>query len=327
MAKSRSRSNLSRYRPYMAAAMSLGRRLAGRMSRKSGTSYSRTNRRSYKSGSGVTSQYDKATQYRRKVAPKRIKRKCRKLAKNYEWNLIRSLGTNTWLRNSSLFGSWVAGATTQFAVNACLFGLRGSGDSPVQAGFQDLQQILGQDTSMDNAFEKAIFSSGVMDITYTNTSTVQFTQEVDVYEIIFVGRTSGGTCLIDYNAQFTATPTIGLGTAIGDFSPRGVTPFECPGASSMGYRVIKKTKYFISAGNCFTYQIRDSKNKWLEGSEFWVTSQSGESQWRAKTRNVLFISKPISGTPAGNAGSFSIGVTRKYMYKVLQKNNNQTATI
>jgi len=308
-----------RYGPYIKQGIKLLNKFGG-----SGT---KTKRKSYKSGSGVTNQFDRQTQYRRKRAPRSIRKKAKRSRRNHEWNILKDLAPQTAVRNSTLSGSWLAGVTNQFAVNCCIYGLNGVADNSSDAGFQDVSVILNADGQSDNAFEKVIFSTAILDLTYTNTSTVQFTQEVDVYEIIFTRQNSGTRLLGDYNAAFAATPVTGGGTAVTDFSFRGMTPFECPLASAQGYKVMKKTKYFVSSGNCFTYQIKDKSNKWLQGQQWKNASAANEAQWAYKTRNILFIAKPIAGTPAGNAGSFSVGCTRKYLYKVMQENAAGTITI
>lgn len=326
------RSRFARYRPSpltLAAAAARYFTGTGRSTKKpQAMTRAFTRRRGFRSGLGVTQQYDRNVQYVRKSAPRRIKKRARKSRKNHEWNLIKDLGSNSVLRNSTIGGSWTAGTTTQFSCAAALYGLRGTADGATECGFRDVLTIVGTDPGIDAQNEKFMFTTGIMDITYTNTSVVQFTQEVDVYEIIFTGRNSGPTLVTDYNAAFDLTPAHSLGgVAVDNFAPRGITPFECPLASARGYKVIKKTKYFISAGNCFTYQIKDKGNKWLHGHNLQNAEANFEAQWRYKTRNVLFIAKPITGTPVANAGSFSIGVTRKYLYKTIDQNADFTTSV
>lgn len=287
-------------------------------------------KKSFSSGNGVTSQFDRTLQYRRKSAPKRIKRRARKQRRTHEWNLIKDLGSQTFVRNSTLQGGWAAGVTTQYAVNCCIYGMRGAATDVNNAGFTDVFDICAADANVNSASnnQKLLFSTAILDVTYTNASDAGFVQEVDVYEIIFTGRNSGGSVLQDYNEAFTDTPKHAVGGAtITSFSPRGVTPFECPLASARGYKVLKKTKYFVAPGNCFTYRIKDKRNKWLHMTDLRNDSSAFEGQWRYKTRNLLFISKPIAGTDVALAGEFFIGCTRKYMYKVIQDNKDVTTSI
>lgn len=318
--RSSPRGRFHRYAPYIRTAAKVGGRLYNAYQ-----NYKKKNNTS--SGSGVTSQHDRAVQYRRKKAPRRIKKKARRSRKRHEWNILKDLAPQTAVRNGTLSGSWAAGVTTQYAVDCCIYGLNGAVDNASDQGYQDVSVVLSADPQANDSFEKICFSTAILDVTYTNTSTVQFTQEVDVYEIIFTRQNSGTRLLGDYNAAFAATPITGSGTAVTDFTPRGMTPFECPLASAQGYKVLKKTKYFISAGNCFTYQIKDKKNYWLYGHQWKNAAAANEAQWSYKTRNLLFITKPIAGTPVGNAGSFSIGCTRKYLYKLVQENAAGTITI
>lgn len=278
-------------------------------------------------GNGVTAQKDVARIYQKSFMKRYLKKKYKRKAKWWTYQLSKSLGTQVAVRNATIAGNFAAGATTQQAVASALYGITGNAATGVRNGFNDVETILDADPSANEATERVLFISGVMDITYTNTSTVQFTQEVDVYVIRFKGSKGSGPDLVtDYNSAFSAMTNVG-GTQITDFSPRGVTPFDNPVASSRGYQVLKKTKYFVSAGQTFTYQHRDPRNHWLSMSEYKFAGATESWAHPKMSICLLFIVKAVTGTPIANAGSYSIGCTRKYAYKILNQNKDYATNI
>lgn len=321
MPKSRSKSSFSRYRPYAKAAMSLASKFFRGSAKRIAT---KVNKGPGDYG-GVTSQYDKKVQYVRKSAPKRIKRKYKRIAKNAKWAQIKQLGQKTLVRNGTVSNSWGVwtNATSQRVAAVALYGLNGAAPAATIAGFSDVNSIAANDANFDEKTEAILFTSAVLDITFRNTSAAMGL-EVDMYEIIFKGQNSGPDIITDYNQALgdltKQAPGAGAGT-LTDLTNRGVTPFEASLASSRGYVVMKKTKYFVPAGNTFTFQHRDPRNHFLQNQYY--ANQANSAQWRWKTYNLLFIAKPVAGTADNTVGGFTIGVTRKYGYKVIEDNKDE----
>lgn len=316
----KSRSN-NRYQPYIDAAIRAGiKAVTNRVTSGTWTGTGKT--RNGPSSSGVTSNYDKSVQYKRKTAPRKIRRKYKRIYNQNKWALIKKLGTNVFVRNHTISGSWLAGWTTansQRVVNCCIYGLNGAAPGTDSAGYSDINSIAANDERFADDFQSLFFSSAVLDITFRNTGTA-FALEVDMYEIIFKGRTSGNDLITDYNQALINTPEVIPGTGTNPITTlqlRGITPFDCSLASSKGYRVLKKTKYFVPAGQTFTFQHRDPRNHFL--SNHYFTSGTG-GQWNWKTYNLLFVAKPVAGTDTALLGTFVVGVTRTYHYKILQDN-------
>ena len=180
---------------------------------------------------------------------------------------------------------------------------------------------------------KLIFQSGVLDLTCVNRSTddndTGMQLEMDVYEITcgknFETVTATQKDLLQVFGQAAGdTDAIGTGTSL-DLVTRGVTPWDLPQALSQ-YRVKiwKKSKYQMSPGGTFTYQMRDPKRHVMDKTT--IEDYKGSNHPRI-TRWLLFIAKPVPGFASGiNAVvQYDIGVTRKYMYKVNDSNIDQDA--
>lgn len=321
-----------RYQPYRARNKYLhliggAARLAGQLAVNyyGGGTATRTRNRS-SSGQGVTSQYDRKVVYRKKYMPRRKKRVWKRFVKKTNAVIARNLGTKTVLFNTQMSSTY-ADNSQQFTV-ATLYGADGDLDSSVQCGHKDIATVMFNDpetTGPNLRTAKVSFQSAVMDLTMVNLSTVEAlsnntaSMEIDIYDIVYK-KVQDATSL---NALITSseanTPTIsGAGTSL-TMTTRGATPFEFPDLGSRGVSILKKTKYFLSAGQTATYQMRDPGTYYIQRSEF--DDSDDNFIRRGMTRSLLIVSKGVTTVnPNEVLKSLQIGVTRKYSYKVNQNN-------
>lgn len=286
--------------------------------------YSRSNTdtgRRAGSGTGVTSQYDKANQYRYKRMPKKKKRKYVRKVKNFKSMQLQQLATQIFIRNSITGGS--AAPAVQGATAVHLAGIssgtetggddllaladRSPPETGVDAGLTDPRMA----SSTNSAF---ILDSGILDTTFRNTGTSAL--EVDVYHITYTRdyETAGGLGTLFSVGQVPD----GITGVVADItiSSRGVTPFDFPKATQQGMKVMKKTKYFIPAGQTFTYQLKKTTNKKVFVRD--LKNLQFEFRQRYLTETLLFVAKTVVGETA--TGTWSIGTTRRYAYRILQNN-------
>lgn len=274
---------------------------------------------------GVTTQRDAVLQYRRRAMPYRKKRKWISFVKKVHAVAQKEEGTKAIIRNNTITCSW--DNSTQFACCATLYGLRGTDDA-FNIGNADISTILGADVTTDSQWENVRFTSAVLDITLTNTGTNRL--EIDIYEIGFVGKQSGPSLGTDLAAALTSITQPGIGYATVSAATRGFTPFEASAFCSKGYRIYKKTKYFIPPNEILTYQIRDPKNHHIPGADVWSTGTNTQSQLRYVTKNLFIIGKSVPGSTFGGAGDqniYNVGITRTYKYKEIGDNRDELGTI
>lgn len=269
------------------------------------------------SGQGVTSQYNSTTVYRKRRVSRRKRARFVKRFKLHQAMTMKSFG----LRSVTLNDRWSAESSVgldQVARTAvALYGgtsTSGRGFSDVGSLFSGVANTTAEEMTTTTDLH---FSSAVLDVTVTNTAA--YPSEIDVYEI-WVWRGQATTASQDIIAAFddAATQQTTLtGYSQPDISMRGVTPFEMPNFfKAYGARIIKKKKYLISAGNAFTYQLRDPRNHKVNR-----TMVSETSSWvvPGMTKCLVIQSKIIPGYPDTTA-KVNVGATRTYRWKNMENN-------
>jgi hypothetical protein len=187
---------------------------------------------------------------------------------------------------------------------------------------------------------KVFFRSAVLDLTIRNSSTritsvspevgtLEGTLEVDIYLL----TSSKKWCEFDEATQAlkeygsigqifdeAETDISGINNqGAADYRKRGMTPWDSTYAlARYGVKVLKKTKYRISAGNTITYQMRDPKNRVLSYQQLSEAAGGNKPGW---TKWVYIVYKLVPGLTVGTAVDeyrtrLDVGITRKYMYKI-----------
>lgn len=285
-----------------------------------------TQRRRVQSGAGITTQYDRRLIYRKRYMPRRKKRIWKKFIRKVNAVAEKDLGSRTVIRNNqvaSAFTMTTSNDTNQALAYVTLYGLNGALDVN-----NDLRQMRN-DTDLGTS-GKMIFKSAVFDMTVTNTSTrldestnPSIRLEVDVYELTSgkewgnAGTGAAAKGLIEVFAEgATDTANIPGTTNSLSLARRGCTPFDLPSAiSEYKLKILKKTKYFINERDTFTYQIRDPMRHVVDRQ---TLNRDGENL-PGMTRFLLFIYRPVPGYLFNeDIAGITIGVTRKYMYKINQ---------
>jgi len=296
------------------------------------------------SGGGVTSNYDRRRVYRKKYMPKRKKRSWIRFNRKVNAVSEKTLGLQTVVFNST---STASNNTNNFQgeYDLALYGMNSS-----ETRYDDVDHIaenvniaapsptVGQ---MMDLTTKLIFKSAVLDITVRNishlsadaTQTPNCAIELDVYEITG-GRQFAATLTATVEVPTTllqafsfgenATKTIaGTGNAV-SILRRGCTPWDIPQALSQNrLKIVKKTKYFLPAGNTFTYQMRDPKRR--VSTQKYLSEYTGINKpgW---TKFLLIIFKAVPGfavnPTVGYTEKIEVGSTRKYSY-VYEGNNER----
>lgn len=270
------------------------------------------------SGQGVTAQYDRKVVYKKKRMPRRKRRRWARFIKKVNAVTMKTLGTKSVLYNNQL--STTTPGTTQAYAFVCLYGRDGASSSGIQCGANDMRLIMNNDPQITTT-SKIMVGSAILDVTFTNVSSGANEQqsgiELDIYDIVFRKDDDSTQFIQMITKAETETPLIGTTGASVLLSTRGVTPWELPSLLANGVKIIKKTKYFLGSGDCGTYQIRDAKNRILRKS--YVEQVDDQFIYPGYTRGLLFVHKGVpTPIPANQVTTTQIGVTRKYMYKIMQ---------
>lgn len=329
-----------------------GRRISTRQRQKSARSYTQTRRRQRRrgtAGQGVTEQFDRKLIYARKRMPSKFRKRWKRFKNKVNAVAEKELGSQTvvfnrqWDYSNSTTGKHAYGS----------FYLYGGQSAEIFANDLNYISNIGNAgaPSVANGVTiwpstKYLFLSGVLDITIQNRSfsvatvspSVTYSYgaecklELDIYELTVpvASTTSGGnfdtiTAMLDSSiaVQNTIKDNNAGGSTNGtSIANRGCTPWDLSYALSRFHiKINKKTKFMLNQSETVTYQYRDPKRHSIQTKE--MNTLSGFNR-PGMTRILLVIGKLVPGagplgapTVVGNyTERFSVGVTRKYLYKV-----------
>jgi len=316
--------SMMRFRPYAQAAMRLYRNAYSVSKRQApvrrGYQTSRGNSTRGTDGSGVTTQYDKKTIYYKRRMPRYKKRQWIRFSRKVNAVLEKGLGTKTCLFNTPVTDVNPVGG--QGVITVGFYAQNGLADLPGNnyAGLKDIHAMMSNDPM--NLTGKMKFKSGILDVTFQAETDNTVGLELDIYELVFNGKTSPYT---NVNAMFVQAAAVtqnisGAGTGL-TITTRGCTPFDLPEVFSIGhFSVQKKVKYLLPPGNTCTYQIRDPK-MYILNKEDVLDQISMNCQKKGVTRVLYAIFKPVVSGAA--QVRLNAGVTRKYSYHVTESNTTQ----
>lgn len=307
------------------------------------------NRRRVSTNRGVTVQHDTRQVYSRRRMPKRKRRMWKRFVRKVQWVDEKNLGTRTVLYNvSKTFTNVASGNHGYLAL--CLYGWQSA--NTFSTWVNDIKYSCNLENRADQTAAndltvatnaRMFFHSAVLDVTMRNTTTTngvldpQATLEVDVYQM-----TASKEFHIDNVVYENLTDALNIGTpgiydnnvpALGSavaISTRGATPFEMTKALSIfGMKVWKKTKYYIASGATITFQIRDPKRHVFYRDKMDGLLNGGNYPGVTKWFFIVFKTVPgfTIGAGVNTTESLTVGVTRKYMYKVEGLSEDRSITV
>lgn len=282
--------------------------------------------RSAGSGTGITTQHDVVTQYRKRSMPKRKKRRWIRKIKAFKAMNQKLVGTTSIVRNDTLQNSFLNEGNNQNYLICHLYGSFGADVTNREQGTRDIYSMSQNDDRIETGNTTMQFTGACLDITGRNTGDLPL--EVDMYIIVHKGLKHRASTESEFVvAQSTVDIPDGaqpLVTSDPTMSDRGMTPFQMPYWSKYGNTILKKVKYFLPVDSTFTYQWKDPRNYTVDlalvrdfGSNF--VAQKG------MTKTLLFVFKPLVGSPTTGetrTARLTIGHTRTYAYKIYQDNKD-----
>lgn len=294
--------------------------------------------------SGVTTQRDSRTQYRRRRAPRRVRYRARRSYRRFLSSMMKLVGTRTRVFNDYNTNTSFAGQ--QLFTSYVLYGSHSTNANADEQGYNDINRLMQTDYLIydvtgdaqgrsSGGDTKIAFDTGIFDITITNVSAggdplITFAIELDLYEFTCNGKFDkdlstgiAGPSLHQYLVNRVGDQaTSGPGAVVIDPTDRGVTPFEMGvQLRQSGTKIVRKTKYFIPYGDCITYQIRDSKNHMVSSQKL----QTDMPICTSFAKGIIAVAKIIPGNynPNNYSASIAFGLTRKYKYKIFQNAYNR----
>lgn len=309
-------------------------------------------RRRWRGGNGLTSQSDSKLVYRRRRMPPRKRARWVRFSRKVSNIVDKSLAPISLVRSAV---SNQDGAINSQLIGACglFFGFGRSDSADL---YDDIARInadaaaYSEGTTTLMAQQKVRMTSGVIDVTFENRASdgaevpTPTDMEVDVYEMLCIRDiyiddvNQSDRDIIDFFnyacVQQNPPKVDKTGAAIGtqlSVSQLGWTPFDT-GLVGKYFKVLKKTKKYMTPGGFFTYQMRSPGNRTVSGDKLFVAGDNGAEGTGAKaiaykglTRILLFICKgepfAFSGAGRWSKPAFTLGQTKNFHYKVMEGSN------
>jgi len=279
----------------------------------------------------ITFQNDEHRLYRRKRAPRRVRKLHKRAFKRFNYMLDKCQGMKTVLipRTSAMTNTPTNGSTAQVVRGITLYGF---GDNSTTPGTNnnwdngDLRYIFTANNNVAPATSLATtklrFRSAVMNLTIKNTATSDASYRdglcfIDLYHVIArkdgnspAGTTSGSPATL-WSQMIDLQDTLPAGTIVADNMADGVTPFDAPGFGSL-YVIKSSRRVRLSIGQTFSTQIRDPGN-YIITEEDLMTKTHGANL----TEGYIIVAyNPSADTSTGIRGAVSleINTTKVYHY-------------
>ena len=305
-------------------------------------SYLRTKYGSRRSGEGpakaVTTQYDSRMLYKRKRAPKGVRRRARRRAKSFVYKQLMNAKSNTNLFQFHRVGAASAAGgqlVTSLTSGYTFCGTGTTGNDSVGAIYDVVQNLTN---ATPNIASKKYFLTGMStDYTITNTSASDIA-EVDVYE--WVARKD-----FDYNELNPAYCSIsnyleketsseskmpGATTAMA-FNQLGWVPTDANSAMR-NMLILSKQRYYIGPGQAASFVRRHKfKSPVVYGpSDFNIVTQADQVDTflcrKGITRGIILVYKGLPGAVnAAAAVSIAANAQTRYTMKMLDYEDNKNA--
>lgn len=282
----------------------------------------------------VTFQHDYASIYKRKRAPKRVRRRARKAVYRFDKQLVSSLGQKTWNRTDTFASGTITPTTLENAQSVFDVGMFG-GLSTSSNTWGDLFDIAaGIGTGIADLTGKIWFKSCCMDVQIRN-STSSFTTNpapttlvVDLYTL-YARREGYFTPGVDWTGAMSSQDLLDVGGTLATPLTLNSTPFDAPGFGS-SWLIAKKTRYRISPGNSVYLQMRESKSRVFDTARFEYDGGLGDTRmkvFKGFTRGYLFVIRSdtpvlIGETKSMAPFSYDVIYTKNYKYAIQALNTD-----
>lgn len=240
----------------------------------------------------VTFQHDSNVDYRRRRAPKRVRRRARRSYIRFNKNLVKGLGQHTRM----LPEVYASGTITPTALtdSQSVFTVGMYGGISGSATWGDLYDTVNDETVIGNGSALVHFKSAILDVQFRN-ATDTFTTDpapviicLDVYTVFCRKegfREPGDDWTSGMANQRTAANSTGLATPL----TFGTTPFDAPGFGS-GWIIGKKTTYRVAPGNSVYMQMKDPKNHVFESDRMeYDASGNKVRMFKGMTKGYVFV--------------------------------------
>lgn len=281
----------------------------------------RTRQRSNVGTRATTFQHDASMIYRRKRAPRRVRRRAKRSAANYNHHLVAGLGQKSAVFQA-LVDRNVVPVTLHDAQDIYTVGMFGGVLGSATWG--DLAEIASNE-GLFNKTGKIHFKSCVLETQIKNMSENDVLL-VDVYEVL-ARRDGYNEPGDDWGEAMTNQTTISSMSSL-TATELGCTPFDAPGFGS-SWLIRNKTRYRISPGLSIYLQRRDAKDYKFNTSRFEYDAIAADTRVKMfanMSEGFLIVARNSdvdTATPKGGPIDYKCISTKTYHYAVEAYENDE----
>lgn len=262
--------------------------------------------------SAVTFQHDARLSYRRKRAPRRVRRRAAKSYKRFVKNESKSLGLISRVMPNVFSPATITPTTFADSQTVYTTGLFGGISGSVSWG--DMFAIANAEALATKA-GKLFFRSAQIDMQVRNSSTTNVLV-ADIYTV--AARKEGYNEPGEDWLQGMLNNGVAAGTTASTPTTLGVTPFDCPGFCS-SWVILSKTTYRLSPGNSVYLNLKGRRSFVFETERFeYDTTNTAyrTRMFRGLTKGFVCVFRnadPVSTTAMGPI-DYEIVTTKSYRY-------------
>lgn len=273
----------------------------------------------------ITFQNDEHVIYRRKRAPRRVRKQHRRMFKNFMYNLdkMQSMKTAVIPGYLTVTNTPTGASDAQVATAVTLYGYStNTYAANINTQHGDIPYIFARENgaypTAALGSRKLRFRSAVMDLTVQNilvgneSNAVGGILNLDVYHILARKDGTGSSDLVSQWSDAINEEAAGnLITAITNYQYDGVTPFDAPGFCSR-FIIKRVRKIRLSPGQTFQTQLRDPGNYVLNMNDILEKSVAGN----LTEGYIICAYNPAVITTTGVRGQvgYTVNFRKKYHY-------------
>lgn len=280
-------------------------------------------RGSYSTGRVVTAQHDFTTNYRRRRAPRRVRRRAVRSYKRFTYQVGKTLGQQSRvfpdLQNPGTINPTTL-LDSQSVAQVLLYG----GETPASTG-SDLYVIASDNGLLANE-GKIMFKSAQIETQVRNDGESEVLV-CEVYKVVArrEGYDNPGQ---EWAQSMDCQPTAPGAAAAPIALSLNLTPFDAPGFGSK-WLILSKQTFRIAPGNSVYLEWRDPKNHVFDTSRMNYDTSAGVTRTQyfkglSKGYLMVFRSADLDATNTiGGPFKYKIISTKTYRYGILKDNVDQ----
>mgnify|MGYP000452574709 CR=1 FL=1 len=252
-------------------------------------------------GEAVTNQKDGRVEYRRRRAPKKVRRKFRKIQQRATWAKLKAAPARTYVKNDRWSTS--SNANEQNMTASSMLTLYGRAAALNAQGHRDLSDLNGAD--LTGSSSTYLFDTCSLDLTISAASDNASITELEIYSYIARKPYDDSTDPLNLLEQADGKNSAIQTTKLTVKNP-GVSLFDIAQIGRY-FLITKKERNYLGPGNSMFITERYNKNKVWKNSNLINIAENEQWAIPGLTRGFIIV---FRGVPQFNSTTVDLPVTR-----------------